>query len=266
MLEIFQYDFMQRAFIAGIIVSIIAPLIGTFLVVRRYSLMADTLAHVSLVGVALGVILGINPIITAIITSIIASLGIEKIRTAKNIFGESVLALFLTGSLAIASVLISSARGFNTNIFSYLFGSVTTISISDLSYIAVLGLVIIITISALYKEFFLVTFDEELAQVNGIRSRLYNNIMIIMAAITVSLSMRIIGVLLVGALMVIPVITAMQLAKNFLQTILYAIAISFISVITGLFISFYLDLASGGTIVVITLLFFFLSLIVKRKK
>src|SRR3989338_6684013 len=119
--EIFQYDFFIRAFIAGGITAVVAPLIGMFLVVRRYSLMADTLAHVSLVGVAIGIFTGINPAITALVTTVIAALGIERLRQTKQLFGESVLALFLSGGLAIAIVLISAAHGLNVNLFSYLF-------------------------------------------------------------------------------------------------------------------------------------------------
>ena len=128
MLEIFQYDFMIRAFVAGVTIALLAPMIGMFLVVRRYSYLADTLAHVSLVGVALGVLTGINPIITAMGVAIAASLGIENLRENKRLFGESILALFLSGSLALAVVLMSLSKGFQGDLFSYLFGSITTVS------------------------------------------------------------------------------------------------------------------------------------------
>lgn len=257
---------MVRALIAGLIIGIIAPVIGTFLVVRRYSVMADTLAHVSLVGVAIGILSGFNPVITATLTSVIVALGIDSIRSSKKIFGESILALFLSASLAVASVLISFAHGFNANLFSYLFGSITTVSQTDLYFMAALGLIVLAIILLIYKELFLISFDEELAQANGINVKLFNRIMIILAAVTVSIAMRIVGVLLIGALMVIPVITAMQFGRGFKKTLILSVIFSVISVITGLFTSYYLDLASGGTIVIVALILFLISLFLNREK
>lgn len=255
-LEIFQFDFMIRAFIAGSIIACIAPLIGNFLVVRRYSLMADTLAHVALAGVAIGLLTRTQPIITALICSVIAAIGIERLRGGHKIFGESVLAIFLSGSLAIAAVLLSLANGFTVNLFSLLFGSISTVSVNDLKIIISLGIVVLVSIILFYKEFFFISFDEELAAANGLRVQGFNTFLVVLAAVTVALSMRIVGVLLIGALMVIPVITAMQLARSFKQTAVISIFFSFLSVIIGLFTSYYLDLASGGTIVVVALVFF----------
>lgn len=264
--EIFQSAFMIRAFIAGILVAIIAPIIGTFLVVRRYSLMADTLAHVSLVGVTIGLLTNTNPVMAATITSAFASLGIEKLRTTSKIFGESILALFLSGSLATASVIISLKNGLNANIFSYLFGSITTVSLQDLYFIGGLGVIVLVLVKLLFKELFFVSFDEELARASGINAGLLNRILIVLAAITVSLSMSIVGVLLIGALMVIPVITAMQFKRSFKITLFLSIIFSFLAVVSGLTLSFYLNLASGGTIVVVAILLFLMGLIINRKK
>jgi len=125
--EIFQYSFMLRAFQAGIVVALLAPLVGVFLVLRRYSLIADTLAHVSLAGVALGFLLGFQPIITALGAVLLASLGVEKLRGSKVIYGDAALAVFLSGSLALALLFLSLANGFNVNIFKYLFGSILTV-------------------------------------------------------------------------------------------------------------------------------------------
>lgn len=264
MLDIFHYDFMIRAFVAGLAVAVIAPLIGSFLVVRRYSLMADTLAHVSLLGVAIGLVLQINPVITAIITSTLASVGIERLRTDKKIYGESALALFLTGSLAIATLIISFSRDFNVNLFSYLFGSITTVSLTDVYLILGLGLAVLSVTILLYKELLATALDEELAIVNGIPTKALNLILIVLAALTVSLALRIVGVLLIGALMIIPVISAIQYGKGFKRTISIALIISLLSVILGLFGSYYLNLASGATIVVIALILFIVSLIINR--
>jgi len=265
MIDIFQFDFMVRAFVAGTVIAIIAPLIGMFLVVRRYSLMADTLAHVSLVGVAVGLFLNTQPVVTATIASVIAAVGIERLRRTKHLFGESVLALFLSGSLAVASVLMSVANGFNANLLSFLFGSVTTIQPTDVVMILGLGAVVLLAVAVLYKEFFAVAFDEELAQAGGIPARVFSTLLVILAAVTVSVAMRIVGVLLVGALMVIPVITAMQFDRSFRETLLLSVVFSLLSVFLGLFLSYYLGLVSGGTIVIIALGIFLVSLLAKTK-
>lgn len=266
MLEIFQYDFMIRAFVAGLVLSLLAPMIGIFLVVRRYSYMADTLAHVSLVGVAIGVLTGINPIITASGVAIVASLGIEKLRENKRLFGESILALFLSGSLALAVVLMSFAKGFQGDLLSYLFGSITTVNLFDTIIIILLGVLVALFILIFYKKLFLVTLHEDLAFAEGIPTKALNTFIIIAGAITVSLAMRIVGTLLIGALMVIPVVTALQWRVSFKKTLLLALLFSFLSTFSGLFLSFYLNLSSGGTIVLVALAFFLFSLVMSGKK
>ncbi len=261
MLEIFQYDFMLRAFIAGAIIAVLAPGIGIFLIVRRYSLMADTLAHVSLVGLAIGVITGINPIIGALIASVIAAIGIDRLRGAKQMFGESVLALFLSGSLAIATVLLSVGGKYTANILSFLFGSITTVQGNDVLIIAGLSMAVVLVLLFFYRQFFAVSFDEELAAASGIRSRLFSTLLVIIAATTVALSIRIVGVLLVGALMIIPVLSAIRFGRSFRQSIIIAILFSLIAVVVGLFLSFYIGLPSGGAIVLVALGIFLLSLL-----
>jgi len=266
MFDIFSYSFMVRGLEAGIIIALIAPLIGIFLVLRRYSLIADTLSHVSLAGVAIGLILKINPLITAIITSVIASIAIEKLRLSRKVFGESGLAIFLSGSLALAIVLISLAHGFSVDLFNYLFGSITTVKQIDVSIIGGLGIFVIALIIAFYKELVYITVDEEAARVSGIPTAFINLLLIILAALTVSLAMPIVGVLLIAALIVIPVVSALQLRTSFKKTILIAEIISVFSVISGIIASFYLNLSPGGTIVLITIAIFIASLFLKENK
>jgi zinc transport system permease protein len=263
-LDIFQYSFIIRGLEAGIIVAIIAPLIGIFLVLRRYSLIADTLSHVSLAGIAIGVLLGINPVLTALATTIIASFGIEKLRTSKKVYGESALALFLSGSLALAIVLLSLAHGFNTNLFNYLFGSIVTVTTFDVYIIAFLAVVVSGTLAIFYKELVYITFDEDAAKVSGMPTKLINTILIFLAAITVSLSIPIVGVLLIAALIVIPTVSALQLKKSFLKTIIYSEIISLFSVVSGIFASFYLNVSTGGAIVLIMLSIFILIFTIKK--
>jgi len=264
-LEIFQYSFVIRAFEAGIIVAIIAPLIGIFLVLKRYSLIADTFSHVSLAGIAVGLFFGINPILTALVFTVLASFGIEKLRTSKKIYGESALAIFLSGALAVAVVVISIGRGFNTNLYNYLFGSIVTVTAFDIYIIAVLAILVIAVLLKFYKEIVYISFDEDSAKVSGIPVKMINGILIFLAAITVSLAIPIVGVLLISALIVIPVVSALQLKKSFLKTLIYAELISIFSVISGIFASFYLNLSTGGTIVLIMLAIFIAIFVMRRR-
>ena len=185
MFSIFQYDFIVRAFTAGVITAVIAPAIGMFLVVRRYSLMADTLAHVSLVGVAVGLLTNVSPVVGSLIVAVVASVAIESLRESKKIFGESILALFLSGGLAVAVVIISLGHGFSVNLMSYLFGSITTVTASDIRIIAVSGVLIMAVLTVFYKELFCVAFNEELAAASGMNVRALNIALIVLAAVTV---------------------------------------------------------------------------------
>lgn len=264
MFDIFHYGFVIRGLEAGIIIAIIAPFIGIFLVLRRYSLIADTLSHVSLAGVAIGLLFGINPIAVATFVSVLSSFAIERLRISKKVYGESALALFLSGSLALAIVLISFSHGFNINLFNYLFGSLVTVKQQDVIIIGFLGAIVILLLWAFYKELVFITFDEEAAQVSGIHTRLINTLLITLTALTVSIAIPIIGILLISALIVIPVVTALQFKQSFKRTMLIAEGISLFSVITGIVISFYLNLSTGGTIVLITIGIFILSLLQRK--
>ena len=265
MFDFIQYNFVMRGLEVGLIIGCIAPLIGIFLVLRRYALIADTLAHVSLAGIALGLLLQINPIIGGIGLSALSSVAVERLRLSKRIYADSALSIFLSGSLALAVVLLSVAHGFSANIFNYLFGSIVTVQSSDVYYILILGAIVILTILAFFKELVYITFDEEAAQVAGIKTRRINMILILLSALTVSLAIPIIGTLLIAALIVIPVVAALQLKKSFLGTIVYAEIISLASVVLGIISSFYLNVPAGGAIVLLTILFF-VAILLGRKQ
>jgi zinc transport system permease protein len=228
--------------------------------------LADTLSHVSLVGVASSLILNINPLLGALITSLLAGLGIEELRLHKKLSGESVLALVLSGSLALAIILFSLARSANVSLLALLFGSITTVTLGDLWTMAILGVCVLAVLAFGFKRFFLVAYDEELAQANGLPVRWLNVILVCLAAITVSLSIRMVGTLLVGALMVIPVLTAHQFKLGFSKTAICSVICSLVSVMLGLGLSFYLNLPSGGAIVLVALSFFLVSLLLSRIK
>ena len=259
MLEIFSYGFMVRAFLAGITIGLVAPLIGCFLVAKRYSIIADSIAHASLAGVAIGVLLFINPVISALMVALVIALAIERLRVGRVLTGDVALAMFLSSGLAVAVVLIGLSKNAQIDLFAYLFGSITTVGAGDLWIILPLGAFALAFIGLFYKELAYLAFDDESARVSGLPTAFLNQALVILAAVTVVLSLRIVGGLLIGALMVIPVAAAMQNSRSFRQTILYAVAFGLLSVITGLFASFYLNTAAGGTIVLISLLLFAIS-------
>lgn len=265
MLEIFQYSFMVRAFIVGLAIGSIAALLGNFLVMRRYSLIADTLAHVALAGVAIGLLTGIYPLITAILVTVMASIMIEGLRSNMKISGETVLAMFIPAGLSIALVLISFANGFNVNLFGYLFGSISTVTEIDLWLILGLGAVSFATVAVFYKQLLYASFDDESAKVSGISTRIVNIILMILTAVVVSLSIRVVGALLVGALMVIPVVTATRIGRSFKQTVALSIGFAWLSVITGLFLAYYMDLPAGASIVLFSLTLFGLVTVLIKK-
>jgi zinc transport system permease protein len=259
MIELLNYDFMIRAIIAGLAIGVLAPMIGTFLVVRRYSLMASTLAHVSLAGVAIGLLTQTSPVIMTVIASVIAAVGIERLRETKKVMGESSMALFMSTGTAVATILISIARGFSVELFSFLFGSITTVSQSDVLIIVALGLVIVAIVITLFKELFFISFDEELARANGMNVSGLNYLFMVLTGVSIALSIRIVGALLIEALMIIPVLSAFQLKKSFRESFVWAIIFSLFSVSVGMVFSYYLDIAAGGTIVITALILFIVT-------
>jgi len=254
--EIFQYSFMVRALAAGLMIGTIAPTIGVFLVLRRLSLIADTLAHVALAGVALALLTGIHPVAGALGVALLGAVGVERLRVSGRLYGDAALAIFLSGGLALAVVLIGLSGGFSVDVFSYLFGSITVVQPRDLWVILVLGMVVLGTVALLYKELFAITFDEEAARVQGVPVDSLNLLVTVLVATTVVVAMRVVGVLLTSALVVIPAATSLRLARNFRGALLIAVLAALTSVVAGIVLSFYLNIAAGGAIVACAILLF----------
>jgi len=260
--SIFALEFMRRAFLVGMIVAAVAPSIGLFFVVRRYSSLADTLAHVSFAGVAASLVAGTAAIPTAFIASVLAVLGIEKLREQKALLPDTIVSLFLFGGLATGVVLLGFAKGRNANVINFLFGNIVTVTSSDIVSISVIGGIVLVTTALLWNSFFAVSLDEDTATANGLPVRALNRTLSVLGAATIAISMNVVGVLLIGALMVVPVLAAMQFHVGFKQTWVLALGASFLSVIAGLTLSYYFDLASGGTIVLCAIALFIVSTIV----
>ena len=250
-LEALSYGFMQKALIAGIAVGLICSFMGTFLVLRRYSLFGDGIAHVAFGGISVGLFLGVFPLWTAFIVSIFGGLGLQKLRQSTKISGDSAVAVVLVSGLAVGVILVSSSGGFSVDLFSFLFGSILLISQEDTIMILALSAGIIATLTILQKQFLHLTFNEEQAKLTGMRTTLLNYAFVVLASITVVTSMRLVGILLISALIVIPNIAAMQFGKGFKKTVFISMSISVISVVSGILVSYFLNVAPSGTIVVI---------------
>lgn len=244
---------MQRALLGGLLVGLVCPVLGVFLVLRRLSLMADTLSHVALAGVALGLLTRVFPTLTAMIASVTAAVLIDRLRASGKMYGEAALALFLYTALGLAVVFIGLAGGFNVDLFSYLFGNVLTISMTDIWLLTALALALVAFVLLFYTELVQTTFDPDLARVNGVPVDLVDFLLAVLAGATVTLAMRVVGMLLVGALMVIPVLASLQVARGFRTTIVIAAAIGLFAVIAGLFAAYYRNVPASGVITLITL-------------
>ncbi|KON87031.1 metal ABC transporter permease [Sporosarcina globispora] len=269
---ILQYEFLQNAFLTGIIIGIIAPLLGVFIVVRRLSLIADALSHVTLAGIAASLLLekkftglaGLNPLYMGMAFSVAGSLFIEKLRAVYKHYQELAIPIILSGGIGLGVIFISLADGFNTDLFSYLFGSVSAVSRQDLWTILIISVFVIALVVLLYKELFLLSFDEEHAKASGIAAKSVHFIFIVMVALVIAASMRIVGILLVSSLMTLPVAASIRIAKGFKQTIFLSMLFGEISVLGGLTISYHIDLAPGGTIVMIAVLILIVTILLKK--
>jgi zinc transport system permease protein len=253
MFEVFQYEFMVRAFIAGLLIAVTVPVMGSFLVARRYSLISDSLAHVSLAGVGLGLLFGAAPVLIAAPVTVAGALLLEWLRQNRQISGETSLAILMSGGLAVAVVLANMAHGAQTDFSSYLFGSIATTTVTDIVVLAGAAIVVLLFIGTSYRALLHMAFDEDSARIMGYRVSVRNYVLAALTALVVVLSLRIVGGLLISALLVIPVVAASQVARSFKQTMFGAVLVACIAVIAGLVLAFYAGIAAGGAIVLVAL-------------
>lgn len=263
MLSIFQYDFMQKAFLVAALISVIAPCIGVIIVLKRLSNIGDATSHSALAGIAFGLMVGINPIIGAIIFSLAAVMSIEAFRKVFGKYAEISTSVVMSAGVGLTAVFSGFIKS-STNLNSFLFGSI--VAISDFELYLTLGLccVVIFASYILYKELFYITFDEEAASLTGMPVKTINFVFMVLTAVTVSAASRTVGALMVSSLMVIPVACAMTIAKSYKATFIYSVCFALIFTLSGLFCSFYMDLKPGGTIVLIGVAVLLILMIITR--
>ena len=259
-----QYSFIQKAFFAGSFVAIICSALGLFLVLRKMSLIGDGLSHVSFGAIALGLFFGIYPYYIAIPLVMIASIVILKISEKAKIYGDAAIGIVSAIGIAGGVILVSVSKGFNVDLFSYLFGNILAISNGELILLVLLSLIVLATIYFFYWDLFSATFDEEYAKTTGIKINFINTLLTILTSLCVVLSIKIVGIMLVSALLILPSVTALQIAKGFKSVMFSGAIISVISVILGITFSFFLDIPTGATIVMINAIFFGLALLVRK--
>jgi zinc transport system permease protein len=250
-LDILTAEFFQRALIGGALIAVTAPLMGLFLVLRRLAMIGDTLAHVSIAGVALGFLINVYPVAVGLVFAILASFAIELLRRTYRTYAELSIAIIMSGGIALASLLFTMGKGFNLNVTSYLFGSIYTLDRTDLSVIAGVTVIVLVMVLIHKKELFLLTFDEEAAAVSGLPVRYFNIMLSILTALVISASIKIVGALLVSALLTIPAACSLTLSRSFKQAVILVVVIGEVAVLTGLWMAGVWNLAPGGTIVLL---------------
>jgi zinc transport system permease protein len=265
---LFSYAFMQRAFLAGFLISITCAILGVFLVLRRDAMIGHGLAHVTFGGVALGIFLYVAPTLMALVVAVFSALGILKLKERAGLYGDTAIAIISSLGMALGIILVSAAGSYNVDLFGYLFGNILAIESQEVWISFILALVVLSAVGLFYQEFVFLTFDSESAKVFGVRVQRLDAVMAVLTAVTVVLGMKVVGILLVSALMVIPAAASLQVARSFKETLFISAFLAGVTALCGLAAAFYLDWPSSGTIVTISgvlfLVFYWMRLRRKR--
>ncbi len=266
--EMFQYGFIQRALLAGSLIAVLCAVLGVFLVLRRLSLIGDGLAHVAFGSVALALFVNITPLavtIAAIPLVMLSSLGILKLMERAKLFGDAAVGIVASLGIAVGVLLTGLSGGFSVDLFSYLFGNILSVSREEVIIAALLFVLIIAAVSLYYNELLAVTFDEDLARTSGVRTGRINMILVLLTSLIVVLAMKVAGIMLVSSLMVLPAVTALQIASGFRTALLLAAGCALLSVISGIIASFGLNIPAGATIILINFLLFLCAFLGRRR-
>jgi len=255
-MEILQFAFMQRAIAAGLLIAVACSVLGVFLVLRRDAMLGHGLAHVTFGGVALGLLLNVSPLWTALAVAILAAVLLLKLREAVGLHGDTAIGIVSSVGFALGIVIASLSGRFSVELFSYLFGNILAIGPGEVWTSAILAMAVVLTVILNYHDLVAITFDRELARTSGIPVRRLDIILAVLSAVTVVMAMKVVGLLLVAALIVIPAATALQIAGNFRMAIIWSCAAGIFSVLGGLAASYYMDIPSSGSIVLMEAVLF----------
>ena len=263
-LNALQYEFIRRAFIAGSFIALVCSILGVLLVLRRLALIGDGLAHVTFGSVAVGLLLRQSPTFVALPIVMVSSLGIMKLMQKARLYGDAAIGIVSSLGIAGGVIIASLSGGFNVDLFSFLFGNILAISRTEVVTSIILSLVVLSVVSLLYHEYFSTTFDEEFASISGINVRKINSLLVLMTGITVVLTMKVVGIMLTSALLILPAVTALQIAKSFKNAMILSSFTGILSVLIGIYTSFVLNLPAGATIVMMNFLFFITAFLSRR--
>jgi len=265
-LSLFSYGFIVHAYIVGVCIGALAGMLGLLLVLRNRALIGDGLAHVSFGAIALGMVMGMYPFAVAVPIVVLASLGIGKLTERATLFGDAAIGIISATGVAGGVLLASMAQGFNVDLFSYLFGNILAVATWEIIFAAALSVIVAVLVLVNYHTFFLTTFDESLARASGIHTKLIEALLMALTGIAVVLSIKAVGVLLVSALLVIPAVTALQLAKSFGGAMTLSVLLAISVIFIGITLSFFADIPTGATIVLLSVFIFLFALAWRRTK
>ena len=266
LLNMFSYHFIQRAVIVGVLVSLCAALLGVSLVLKRYSMIGDGLSHVGFGALAIASVLDLAPLAVAVPVVVAAAILLLRLSRGSSMKGDAAIAVISSSSLALGVVLVSVTTGMNTEVSSYMFGSVLSLSRSDAVLSVILSVVVLALYLAFYPRIFAVTFDEDFSRATGTKAQLYNALLAVLTAVTVVLGMRMMGALLISSLIIFPALSAMRLCRSFKSVVLTAALISVLSFLGGLILSWFLETPTGASIVLIDLAIFGVFTVIGRAR
>lgn len=262
--EAVQYDFILKALLVGSLIAICCSLLGVFLVLKKFSLIGDGLAHVSFASVAIALLFSASPLLVSIPMAILASFIILKLNEKADLHGDAAIGLVSSFAIAAGVLIASLANGFNVDLMSYLFGSILVISDADVIISIILSTVVILLVFLFYNNLFAITYDEEFARVIGLNTRFMNYLIAVLTSITIAIGIRIVGTMLISSLIVFPTVTALQISKGFKGTMLISAIVSVLCVIFGVFISYLFSLPTGAAIVMLNAVIFIVFFCIKR--
>ncbi|MBU5438593.1 metal ABC transporter permease [Tissierella sp. MSJ-40] len=265
-IEALQYDFILKALLVGVLIAICCSFLGIFLVLRKYSMIGDGLAHVSFATIAIALLLDKSPLLVSIPLVILSSFIILKLTEKGGLHGDAAIGLISSSAVAVGVLISSISKGFNIDLFSYLFGSILVISNLDVIFSVILSIVVILTILFFYNSLFAITYDEEFAKVIGLNVKHMNYLISVLTSITIVLGIRVVGTMLISSMIIFPTITALQISKSFKNTILISLVVSVLSVVLGVFLSFIFNFPTGATIVILNAICFIICLCMKKIK